>query len=100
MAPMQFKKAYISGKTIGSGGFGSVLSCKHRATGEEHAVKMLLRSKTSLNEAKREAQILQDLDHPNIVKCHGFFLNGSIACIAMEKFAGGALVDAMEACWE
>nr|GMD04937.1 shaggy-related protein kinase kappa [Ipomoea batatas] len=63
--------SYIAERVIGTGSFGVVFQAKCRETGEIIAIKKVLQDKRYKN---RELQIMQMLDHPNIVALkHSFF---------------------------
>ncbi|XP_019169005.1 PREDICTED: shaggy-related protein kinase kappa-like [Ipomoea nil] len=63
--------SYIAERVIGTGSFGVVFQAKCRETGEIIAIKKVLQDKRYKN---RELQIMQKLDHPNIVALkHSFF---------------------------
>ncbi|CAN1305907.1 Shaggy-related protein kinase kappa [Linum perenne] len=62
---------YIAEHVVGTGSFGVVFQAKCRETGEIVAIKKVLQDKRYKN---RELQIMQMLDHPNIVGLkHSFF---------------------------
>ena len=52
----------------GAGGYSKVLLAASRDSGVWHALKYLDRHKTQQEAAEREADILNSLDHPNIIK--------------------------------
>ncbi|GJU16919.1 shaggy-related protein kinase kappa [Tanacetum coccineum] len=56
--------SYIAEHVIGTGSFGTVFQAKCRETGEIVAIKKVLQDKRYKN---RELQIMQMLDHPNVV---------------------------------
>mmetsp|Transcript_14872 Transcript_14872/g.41092 ORF Transcript_14872/g.41092 Transcript_14872/m.41092 type:complete len:811 (-) Transcript_14872:130-2562(-) len=87
---------YIVGCTLGEGAFGVVSVCRKHATGEEFAVKMVDKVETPVENIKREAAILQYMDHPNIVRCHDIFHERCFICIVMDKFDGGDLVQGLQ----
>ncbi|GFY88580.1 shaggy-like protein kinase 41 [Actinidia rufa] len=63
--------SYIAEHVVGTGSFGVVVQAKCRETGEVVAIKKVLQDKRYKN---RELQIMQMLDHPNIVSLkHCFF---------------------------
>ncbi|KAF9684949.1 hypothetical protein SADUNF_Sadunf03G0003500 [Salix dunnii] len=63
--------SYIAEQVVGTGSFGVVVQAKCRETGEIVAIKKVLQDKRYKN---RELQIMQMLDHPNIVALkHCFF---------------------------
>lgn len=65
------------GKTLGSGKFGDVLQCRHKATGTLYAVKKIFKS--TIQEYRMVDQLIQELkihytlDHLNIVKLYDHF---------------------------
>ncbi|KAM3127029.1 hypothetical protein pb186bvf_020873 [Paramecium bursaria] len=62
---------YQNLKVIGSGSFGVVYKSKVNETGEFVAIKKVLQDKRYKN---RELQILQELDHPNVLRLkHAYF---------------------------
>ncbi|OWM84870.1 hypothetical protein CDL15_Pgr027657 [Punica granatum] len=63
--------SYIGEHVVGTGSFGVVFQAKCRETGEIVAIKKVLQDKRYKN---RELQIMQMLDHPNVVALkHSFF---------------------------
>ncbi|CAN7040024.1 unnamed protein product [Brassica oleracea var. botrytis] len=63
--------SYISEHVVGTGSFGMVFQAKCRETGEIVAIKKVLQDKRYKN---RELQIMQMLDHPNVVALkHSFY---------------------------
>ncbi|RAL49522.1 hypothetical protein DM860_012955 [Cuscuta australis] len=63
--------SYKAERVIGTGAFGVVFQARCRETGEVVAIKKVLQDKRYKN---RELQIMQMLDHPNIVALkHSFF---------------------------
>lgn len=87
---------YREGGTLGEGSFGVVRRCTHRATGEEFAVKKVGKSNTPFAAIQKEVDIMQSLDHPNIVKFHDYFCEGWDVCIVMDKYEGGSLVECLD----
>ncbi|CAE5960497.1 unnamed protein product [Arabidopsis arenosa] len=63
--------SYIAEHVVGTGSFGMVFQAKCRETGEVVAIKKVLQDKRYKN---RELQIMQMLDHPNVVCLkHSFY---------------------------
>ena len=52
----------------GAGGYSKVLLAASKDSGAWHALKYLASDKTRQEDAEREADILNSLDHPNIIK--------------------------------
>jgi len=75
-SPLRVKRSkqigsYLIQNTIGSGNYGKVKRAIHVHTHREVAVKILNKTTmqpVDLERSKRECEILQQLDHPNIVK--------------------------------
>ena len=83
-------------RLLGQGGMAEVYGTTDLATGRPTAVKLLKRDVASEGEAverlKREARVLQSLDHPGIVKLETFgALDDSRIFIAMEWLVGETL---------
>ncbi|KAK1275352.1 Shaggy-related protein kinase delta [Acorus gramineus] len=62
--------SYIAEHVVGTGSFGVVFQAKCRETGEIVAIKKVLQDKRYKN---RELQIMNMLDHPNIVALKHYF---------------------------
>jgi serine/threonine protein kinase len=93
---MRLLEEYSVGQTLGEGAFGVVSNCKKRSTGEEFAVKMVDKVETPVDAIKKEAEMLQSMDHPNIVKFHGVYYERCFVCIVMDKYSGGDLVEGLQ----
>uniref|UniRef100_A0A0X3PWE3 non-specific serine/threonine protein kinase n=1 Tax=Schistocephalus solidus TaxID=70667 RepID=A0A0X3PWE3_SCHSO len=83
-------------RTIGKGNFAKVKLAIHMATGVEVAIKII--NKKGLDWAaherlKREVQILQMLDHPNIVRLLEIIENDEVICLVQEYANGGEIFD-------
>jgi len=93
---MRLLEEYSVGQTLGEGAFGVVSNCKKRSTGEEFAVKMVDKVETPVDAIRKEADMLQSMDHPNIVKFHGVYYERCFVCIVMDKYKGGDLVEGLQ----
>jgi len=87
---------YSVGATLGEGAFGVVSNCTKRSTGEQYAVKMVDKVETPVEAIKKEAEMLECMEHPNIVKFHGVFYERCFVCIVMDKYSGGDLVEGLQ----
>ena len=82
-------------KIVGSGKFGEVCVCFNKVSKEEkYCLKKIskediMSSSKNYIILKREVEIHARLNHPNIVSCHGFFLDGSSACLVLEACEHG-----------
>ena len=77
---------------IGKGGMGSVYKAKHMMLDRTVALKILPSQRTKdpdfVERFKREAKILAQLHHPNIVAVYDLIIQGEIYAIAMEYVKG------------
>jgi len=87
---------YAIGQTLGEGAFGVVSECTHRSTGLEYAVKMVDKVETPVDQIRKEAALLESLDHENIVRVHGVYYERCFICIVMDKYSGGDLVEGLQ----
>ncbi|XP_055049058.2 death-associated protein kinase 2 isoform X1 [Misgurnus anguillicaudatus] len=91
---------YDIGEDLGSGQFAIVKRCKEKSTGVEYAAKFI---KKRLNRAsrrgvrreeiEREVDILQELQHPNIISLHDVYENRTDIVLILELVSGGELFD-------
>ncbi|XP_017610011.1 mitogen-activated protein kinase kinase 4-like [Gossypium arboreum] len=66
---------------IGSGAGGTVYKVVHRPSSRLYALKVIYgnHEETVRRQIRREIEILRDVDHPNVVKCHEMYdQNGEI----------------------
>ena len=86
---------YIIKKTLGKGTFSKVKLGIHKATNEKVAIKILekskIKEKDDLQRIIREMQILNELNHPNIVKVYEICESEEYFFIIMEYCSGGEL---------
>ncbi|XP_019169008.1 PREDICTED: mitogen-activated protein kinase kinase kinase NPK1-like [Ipomoea nil] len=84
---------WVKGKTVGSGSFGSVHLAMNKATGGLFVVKSA-ESDSGLQFLESEAEILESLDSPHVVKCIGKEMcGGKKLNLFIEYMAGGSLAD-------
>jgi len=75
--PSRFEQDFERQELLGRGAFGEVWRCRHRLDGHEYAVKMVEYHTTIADAGEverrvlREAQTWASLNHPNIVRYHG-----------------------------
>ncbi|CAD2218647.1 hypothetical protein AGDE_05387 [Angomonas deanei] len=89
-----FQNKYRFIKSIGKGSFGEALLVRSKINGKRYAVKAI-DSKTMTAKEKRDVQneirIMAAVNHPNIIRYHEHFEDGSIIFIIMEYADGGDL---------
>ena len=82
------------GDCLGRGAFGSVYRALNWSTGETVAVKqirLLDLPKAELTTIMQEIDLLKNLNHPNIVKYHGFVRGHDNLYIILEYCENGSL---------
>merc|ERR1712137_1470523 len=86
---------YTVGKELGSGAFSVVKSCTHKATGLEYAVKVIRKEnvKQDIHRLAIEMQVLESVEHPNIIELKEAFETDEMLYIVTEVVTGGELFD-------
>ncbi|MBY0232244.1 MAG: protein kinase [Gemmataceae bacterium] len=85
---------FLIEKEIGAGAMGAVYRAKYVKTGQLVAIKVMARGSTSahaLARFEREAAILKQLKHPNIVRLFGIGKHHGMPYYAMEFIQGETL---------
>ncbi|KAH8052775.1 serine/threonine kinase [Aureococcus anophagefferens] len=85
-----FNDIYEIGRELGTGALSIVKQCTHRSSRESYACKLNLEDRESL---LAEAQLMKELDHPNIVKLHGVYDEKQSYYLVMDLIQGGELFD-------
>ncbi|KAM9294031.1 death-associated protein kinase 2-like [Gastrophryne carolinensis] len=85
---------------LGSGHFGVVKKCKEKSTGNLFAGKFIKTRKSKgsrlgldRDQVEREVFILQQLEHPNIMRLHDVFASKAETVLILELIRGGELFD-------
>jgi len=92
----KFRDEYVVKDQLGAGAFGEVRKVVHKATGITRAAKILRKDAIDQEETKKlidEVQILQTLDHANIMKIYEMFEDKNKYYIVSEFLEGGELFD-------
>lgn len=77
---------------LGTGAFGVVILVKNKVTKQKSALKIINKlrlSKESIDILRNESKIMQELNHPNIVKFMQIFETQNFIMIEMEYIEGG-----------
>lgn len=80
-------------KQLGAGTFGTAHLAKNRFTGEERVVKTVKKSRVQLpvEEVECEIMVMQQIDHPHIVRLFRWFEDAGNIYLVMEALKGGTL---------
>lgn len=76
---------------IGRGAHGCVFRARNRSTNQILAMKVMQADNDKLDALMGEIDLLKVLDHPNIVKYHGFVKTPDTLNILLEYCSGGSL---------
>jgi len=89
------KKLYEFQETLGAGSFGTVRKAVVKETGEEVAIKIILKSrlKGHLEAVEREIRLLASISHPNIVRLIDWFETRHNFYIVTQLATGGELFE-------
>eukprot|EP00928_Gymnodinium_smaydae_P020352 TRINITY_DN17867_c0_g4_i1.p1 TRINITY_DN17867_c0_g4~~TRINITY_DN17867_c0_g4_i1.p1 ORF type:complete len:778 (-),score=158.85 TRINITY_DN17867_c0_g4_i1:186-2474(-) len=97
----QLLDSYVLGDVIGQGAFGIVYACAAKGSQDFcYAVKMVDKVDSPLDDIKREAVMLKELEHPNVVKFHDMYYEKCFVCIVMDRYTGGDLIEGMQLHWK
>lgn len=90
-------KYEISGRIVGSGGFGEVRECYDKKTRKIYVVKSILKpdvsDSTRVDLIRNEILLLHEANHENIVELRDLFEDDKFVHIVMERCTGGDLFD-------
>eukprot|EP00301_Raphidiophrys_heterophryoidea_P014864 c23335_g1_i1.p1 GENE.c23335_g1_i1~~c23335_g1_i1.p1 ORF type:complete len:383 (-),score=81.02 c23335_g1_i1:287-1324(-) len=82
-------------KVLGRGSFGKVMMVKRKGTEDIYAMKVLKKeaivARNQVQHTKSERNILQIIDHPNIVKLHYAFQSEDKLYLILDLLSGGEL---------
>lgn len=90
--PIQFSQLDRLSR-IGSGNGGTVYKVLHRPSGQVYALKVISghHEETILRQICREIEILREVDHPNVVKCHDMLDHAGEIQVLLEYMDGRSL---------
>mmetsp|Transcript_81803 Transcript_81803/g.226646 ORF Transcript_81803/g.226646 Transcript_81803/m.226646 type:complete len:400 (-) Transcript_81803:322-1521(-) len=95
--PKHLIEIYDIDALLGQGAFSTVWRCKHRQTGKVRAVKKIDTSELPPREIAHEIAVMRLLRHDNVVRCYDVFLEAQFVNIVVDMFAGGDLIDGLNA---
>ncbi|XP_014462182.1 myosin light chain kinase family member 4 [Alligator mississippiensis] len=86
---------YVNKKDVlGQGRFGQVHKCKEKATGLQLAAKIIkARGSKEKNEVKNEINVMNQLNHVNLIQLYDAFESKNDIVLVMEYVEGGELFD-------
>eukprot|EP00928_Gymnodinium_smaydae_P041055 TRINITY_DN27798_c0_g7_i1.p1 TRINITY_DN27798_c0_g7~~TRINITY_DN27798_c0_g7_i1.p1 ORF type:complete len:834 (+),score=254.93 TRINITY_DN27798_c0_g7_i1:75-2504(+) len=100
-ADRQLLDDYTLHEELGQGAYGVVYACARRGQkDDQRAVKMIDKVESPVAEIKREAEILDKINHVNIIKFHEVYYEKCFVCIVMDRYKGGDLIAGMQHHWE
>ena len=90
-------KEYALSKTkLGSGGFGVVARCTHRASKHKFAMKIFTDSSLyTAKQVREEGRLVQSLQHDHIIRVIDFGLFKKRLCVVMDLIPGGWTLDSL-----
>ncbi|XP_037374456.2 myosin light chain kinase family member 4 [Talpa occidentalis] len=94
--PASVNSFYTVNRTemLGGGRFGQVHKCEEKATGLKLAAKIIkTRNKKEKEEVKNEINIMNQLDHVNLIQLYDAFESRNDVVLVMEYVDGGELFD-------
>lgn len=94
------QKKYIILRTLGEGNFGKVKEALHVQSGEKMAIKILEKERMKTSEdmmrVRREAEILMQIQHPNIIELYEVLETSKYFFFMMEVVERGELSEYIE----
>ena len=96
--PLGVDSYVIDDTIIGRGSYGVVTEAVFKTNLNSYAVKMVEKNKRSTQDIvdfKNEADILKEMNHPNIVCFHNFLEDATKHYLFTEMIRGGELIDRM-----
>ena len=78
-------------KQLGKGGCGVVITGIHKDSGQEYAIKTVVKQSSERGRIDREIKLLKDVDHTNIVRLFEVYDTPTHVYFVMELCMGGHL---------
>ena len=89
-------------KKLGSGNYGDVILIEsytdkkvqkhfYQFSTQKYALKRINLNNSTYDEIINEINVQQEIDHPNIIKCYGYYKEFNKLCIVMEYAECGDL---------
>jgi Protein kinase domain len=95
--PLQCRRSVSSlSKQLGAGAFSVVKEGTHKASGHSFAIKVVTKAKLTPEDSaalQDEIAVLQELQHPNIIRLYDVFDEKLYYYLVTEKMSGGELFD-------
>lgn len=95
-------KDFELGRILGTGSFGRVLHCKHKATGMHVAIKILSKAQIlktkQVNHIIAEKDILKSVQNPFVVNLLAYFMDELSLYLVMEFIVGGEFFTHLRLC--
>ena len=85
---------HVFPRILGSGHYGCVRECVHKATRQSFAVKSIEKAKIGrFDHLRREVSLLSNIDHHGVMKMVDCYEDEKYVHIVSEKYSGGELFD-------
>ena len=77
-------KTYTKGAVLGQGQYGKVLSCTHKETGKQYAVKCINMAKSNSVMMKREIEMMINIEHKWLISTHAAYERSGLLHVVMD----------------
>jgi len=90
----KYESKWAGADLLGSGNFAHVYKATKKEGGTKVAVKVIDKAKVEdMEDVKREVEIMDDIDHPNVIKLYEIYDEPKKMNLVMELVTGGELFD-------
>ena len=94
MGATEFNKHYLLTGSLRSGAAADLLLAEHSMLGSRCAIKRFINQGDSIENALKEAAIIQGIKHPNIIYCLEIFFRNQLELFLVTEYSeGGSLRD-------